>query len=93
MSATLPPLDDVIGDATAESLAMSDPDADADADADHERVAFTHDGRELVGTVVAREPAPLFGSPDRERVTVRVDGTDETLQVLAADLHPSQDAL
>ena len=81
MSATLPTSGESVPDVTAERIETA------------ERVAFTHDGRELVGTVVAREPAPLFGSPDRERVTVRVDGTDETLQVLAADLHPSQDAL
>lgn len=100
MSTFSPPRDEVATDViAARSGAGGDADceaeasADGDADTDTRRVAFEFAGRDLVGEVVRSEPAPRFGSGDRERVTVRVAETGETLQMFAAELTSATDDL
>ncbi|MFA1612037.1 hypothetical protein [Halobellus rubicundus] len=56
-----------------------------------EFVIAPHGDRLVLAEIVDVEPRPTFPNPEREVLTVRVDGTDTTIQVLASDAEPATD--
>jgi hypothetical protein len=74
---------------SVESQPPAAPTAATAAAEEPELVIAPHADRLVLGEVINREPRPTFAEPDREVLTVRVDGTDTTIQVLASDAEPA----